>query len=330
MAASAEHLKALVRAHAEADDDRFYSIALQVAAKSARQGHGRFAVELRDLVEAVREAGPKSSSKVGANPTPVVQPRGELASLLTAGYPGLRLDDMTLGADLRGSLGRVLHEQRQRARLERFGFTPVHRILLSGPPGTGKSMTASALAGELSLPLFTIRLDGLISRFMGETASKLRLVFDAVAQTRAVYLFDEFDALGAQRAAGNDVGEARRILNSFLLFLDEAPSESLVVAATNHHEILDRALFRRFDLVIPYEAPTPDQAVEVMQRRLAGMDTSAVRWPSVTNRMTGLSHAELVKAAEAAAKQAILGGAEMVDDRLLLAALSERHTLHHA
>lgn len=328
MAASAEHLKALVRAHAEADDDRFYSIALQVAAKSARQGHGKLAVELRNLVESVRQQGAKPVNKAG--PTPVVQPRGELASLLSAGYHDLRLDDMTLGAELRASLDRVLHEQRQRARLERFGFTPAHRILLSGPPGTGKSMTAAALAGELSLPLFTIRLDGLISRFMGETASKLRQVFDAVAQTRAVYLFDEFDALGAQRAIGNDVGEARRILNSFLLFLDEAPSESLVVAATNHHEILDRALFRRFDLVIPYEPPTSEQAVEVMRRRLAGMDTSTVRWPSVTERVAGLSHAELVKAAESAAKQAILGGADMIDDRLLLNALAERHALHHA
>ncbi|MFL1901127.1 AAA family ATPase [Streptomyces tauricus] len=328
MTASAEHLKALVRAHAEADDDRFYSIALQVAAKSARQGHGKFAVELRELVESMRQQGAKTMGSVG--PTPVVQPRGELSSLLTAWYPDIRLDDMTLAADLRASLDRVLHEQRQRTRLERFGFTPVHRILHSGPPGTGKSMTAAALAGELSLPLFTIRLDGLISRFMGETASKLRLVFDAVAQTRAVYLFDEFDALGAQRAVGNDVGEARRILNSFLLFLDEAPSESLVVAATNHHEILDRALFRRFDLVIAYEAPTPEQAVEVMRRRLAGMDTSTVRWPSVTERVAGLSHAELVKAAESAAKQAILGGADVIDDRLLLNALSERHALHHA
>lgn len=328
MAASSEHLKALVRAHAEADDDRFYSVALQVAAKSARQGHGKFAVELRELVESMRQHGARAVDRAG--PTPVVQPRGELASLLSAGYHDLQLDDMTLGTGLRDSLERVLHEQRQRARLERFGFTPAHRILLSGPPGTGKSMTAAALAGELSLPLFTIRLDGLISRFMGETASKLRQVFDAVAQTRAVYLFDEFDALGAQRATGNDVGEARRILNSFLLFLDEAPSESLVVAATNHHEILDRALFRRFDLVIPYAPPTPDQAVAVMRRRLAGMDTSAVRWSSVTERVAGLSHAELVKAAESAAKQAILGGADMIDDRLLLNALGERHALHHA
>ncbi|NMO35417.1 AAA family ATPase [Streptomyces sp. GMY01] len=328
MAANAEHLKALVRAHAEADDDLFYSVALQVAAKSARQGQGKFAVDLRELVEAARQKQGQAGKRRAA--TPVVQPRGELSSLLTAGYPDIQLDDMTLDAGLRASLDRVLHEQRQRARLERFGFTPVHRILLSGPPGTGKSMTAAALAGELKLPLFTIRLDGLISRFMGETAAKLRLVFDAVAQTRAVYLFDEFDALGAERAAGNDVGEARRILNSFLLFLDEAPSESLVVAGTNHHQLLDRALFRRFDMVATYGPPTPEQAVQVMRRRLAGMDTSTVRWDAVTDSASGLSHAELVKAAEAAAKRAILADQDVVDEPLLLEALTERHASRHA
>lgn len=327
MAANAEHLKALVHAHADADDDRFYSVALQVAAKSARQGQGKVAVELRELVEAARERSAGAGGRRAA--TPVVQPRGELSSLLTAGYPDTQLDDMTLEAGLRASLDRVLHEQRQRARLERFGFTPVHRILLSGPPGTGKSMTAGALAGELKLPLFTIRLDALISRFMGETAAKLRLVFDAVAQTRAVYLFDEFDALGAERATGNDVGEARRILNSFLLFLDEAPSESLVVAGTNHHQLLDRALFRRFDMIATYGPPTPEQAVQVLRRRLAGMDTSTVRWGAVTDSASGLSHAELVKAAEAAAKRAILADRDVMDEQLLLEALAERHAAHH-
>ncbi|MFD5884525.1 AAA family ATPase [Streptomyces sp. NPDC060334] len=328
MAANAEHLKALVRAHADADDDLFYSVALQVAAKSARQGQGKFAVDLQELVEAARQKQVKTGGRRAA--TPVVQPRGELSSLLTAGYPDVQLDDMTLDPGLRGSLDRVLHEQRQRARLERFGFMPVHRILLSGPPGTGKSMTAAALAGELKLPLFTIRLDGLISRFMGETAAKLRLVFDAVAQTRAVYLFDEFDALGAERAAGNDVGEARRILNSFLLFLDEAPSESLVVAGTNHDQLLDRALFRRFDMVATYGPPTPEQAVQVMRRRLAGMDISTVRWGTVTDSASGLSHAELVKAAESAAKRAILADQDVVDEHLLLEALSERRASRHA
>ncbi|MFC8198719.1 AAA family ATPase [Streptomyces sp. NPDC057298] len=326
MTASADHLKALLSAHASGDDDRFYGIALQVAAKSARQGHTRFAKELRELIDASR------AEKISrpASPTPVVQPRGELASLLTADYPETRLADMTLAESARGALEKVLHEQRQRGRLERFGFTPVHRLLLSGPPGTGKSMTASALARELGLPLFTIRLDGLISRFMGETASKLRLVFDAAAQTRAVYLFDEFDALGADRSAGHDVGEARRILNSFLLFLDQAPAESMVVAATNHGRLLDSALFRRFDLAVVYEPPSRDQALEVLSRRLAAMDTSTVIWEDLAALTEQLSHAELVKAAEAAAKQAILGGSDTIGAGQLSDALNERRRLRHA
>lgn len=325
MTASAEHLKALLGAHAAGDNDRFYSIAMQVAAKSARQGHGKLAVELRELIDSAQ-----AQKITRLSPTPVVQPRGELANLLTAGYSDTRLDDMTLAPEVRLLLDKVLHEQRQRGRLERFGFTPVHRLLLSGPPGTGKSMTAAALAKELGLPLFTIRLDGLISRFMGETASKLRTVFEAAAETRAVYLFDEFDALGADRGAGNDVGEARRILNSFLLFLDQAPPESLVVAATNHRQLLDRALFRRFDLAVLYAAPSTEQAIEVMRRRLSGMSTAAVRWSDLAARTDQLSQAELVQAAESAAKRAILGGDDVIEHKHVADAIDERHSLRHA
>ena len=102
-----------------------------------------------------------------------------------------------------------------------------------GPPGTGKTMSASALAGEFNLPLFEIRLDGLITKYMGETAAKLRLVFDAIAEMRGIYLFDEFDSIGAQRSMMNDVGEIRRVLNSFLQFIEQDKSDSLILAATN-------------------------------------------------------------------------------------------------
>ncbi len=242
MTASADHIKALVRAHAAGDEASFYSVALQMAACAARHGQNRFADDLKNLIDAA-----KAERIPRVTPTPVIQPRGELADLVTAEYPDVRLSDMTLGASTREQLDRVLHEQRQRDLLESHGFAPIHRLLLTGPPGTGKSMTASVLATELSLPLFTIRLDALISKYMGETSGKLRVIFDATVRTRAVYLFDEFDAIGAQRTAGNDVGEARRILNTFLLFLDDTQPESLVVAATNHPALLDTALFRRFD-----------------------------------------------------------------------------------
>src|SRR5260370_39358702 len=128
-------------------------------------------------------------------------------------------------------------------------------------------MTASAIAGELHLPLFTIMLEGLITKFMGETAAKLRLVFEAIRQTQGVYLFDEFDALGARRSQSNDVGEIRRVLNSFLQLLEKDSSHSIVIAATNHPDLLDRALFRGFDDVTEYAVPEQQPATRFMQSR---------------------------------------------------------------
>ena len=121
-------------------------------------------------------------------------------------------------------------------------------------------MTSEALAGELKLPLYVVRLESLITRFMGETASKLRLVFDETLKRRGVYLFDEFDALGGRRNAVNDVAEMRRVLNSFLQMMEEpSATDSVLIAATNHPELLDRALLRRFDVVMEFAPPTTEQ-----------------------------------------------------------------------
>ena len=178
--------------------------------------------------------------------------------------------------------------------------------------------------------MFTIRLEALISRYTRETSTKLRTIFDATARTSAVYLFNEFDALGAQRTAGNDVGEARHILNTFLLFLDDTQPESLVVAATNHPSLLDTALFRRFDTVVAYALSSSVEAEGVLRRRLAAMDTSAVSWEAVADHVHELSHAELARAAESAAKGAILDENDSVQTSDLVAALDERRTARNA
>lgn len=316
MAASADHIKALVKSHTSGDDEGFYAVALQVAAKAARQGHHHLANDLKQLVEVARRQA------TGSVVTPIAQPRGELADLVVASFPEVRLRDLVVPDDLRATLSQIITEQRQRHSLMERGFNPVHRLLLEGPPGTGKTMTAAVLAHELDLPLLTIRLDSVLSKYLGETSGKLRILFDAVAAQRAVYLFDEFDALGGDRA-GNDVGEARRILNSFLVFLEQASSESLVVAATNHRSILDRALFRRFDLVVNYQLPTPDEGVAVLRSRLASLG-KGLRWATVRGHVDGLSHAELVKAAESAAKRTLLSGATHVSVATLTDALRER------
>jgi len=241
-----------------------------------------------------------------------------LSDLVIASHPTVGLKDLVLREELSAQVRRILSEQRQRKSLLDHGFEPAHRLLFEGPPGTGKTMTAAVLAHELSLPLLTIRLDSLMSKFMGETASKLRVIFESAETQRAVYLFDEFDALGGDRS-GNDVGEARRILNSFLVFLESTSSESIIIAATNHRSILDRALFRRFDMVLEYSLPDAPQASAVMRGRL-GPIAKGVRWTSLADAMVGLSHADLVRAAESAAKSVILaGGTNVTIDDLALA-----------
>jgi SpoVK/Ycf46/Vps4 family AAA+-type ATPase len=318
--ATADQMKALVRSHAEGDDQQFYSVALQVAARAARGGQSHVAQELKELIDRLRVA-PKPRP---GRPVPVASPRGDLAGLLSASYPETRMADLVLGPELAGLLQQVLLEQRQRDLLHSKGFRPLRRLLLVGPPGTGKTMSAGALAGELHLPLFTIRLDGLITKFMGETAAKLRLVFDALSDTRGVYLFDEVDALAGERARANDVGEIRRVLNSFLQFLEQDDSDSLLIAATNHPQLLDRAMFRRFDSVIDYPMPSDEVVQAVIRNRLASVKLGRVAWPEVQRAASGLSHGEVTLAAERAAKELILSKTERVTTGSLVAALHDR------
>lgn len=323
VAITADHVKALVKRHMEGDEEGFYAVARQVAARAAREGKNVFASDLKELIDSATSRGVAPQART----VPLQQPRGELAGLMSVAYPDVGLSAMTLTDEIRSRLERTITEQRRAEELMERGLTPIHRLLLLGPPGTGKSMSASALAFELKLPLFTIQLDVLISKYMGETAAKLRLVFDAIAETRGVFLFDEFDALGAHRTATNDVGEVRRILNSFLQLLEYASPLSLIVAATNHPNLLDTALNRRFDLVVEYARPDSGDALSVIKRRLSLLDTKGVKWEQVAGHTKELSHAELVRAAEAAAKQVVLAGRKRVTTTSLVESLRERRRI---
>ena len=322
--ATADHVKALIRSHAEGDDERFYAIAMLVAAQAARQGHSKFARDLRDLVDEAKARFMAAPSGQQTRPVPIVQPRGELVGLLSAVFPKDRLSDMALDQPVRLRIDRILLEQFQRKTIQGHGLSPLRKLLLVGPPGTGKTMTAAALAGELSVPLFTTQLDGLITKYLGETAAKLRLIFEAARQTRAIYFFDEFDALGGERVARNEVGEIRRVLNSFLQFLEQDESDSIIVAATNHPQILDRALFRRFDSVIEYCLPSELVATEVMHSRLKLLDASQIDWSTVLDSAKGLSHSDLARACEHVTKNAILQNHEHISTTELVEALIER------
>ena len=185
-------------------------------------------------------------------------------------------------------------------------------------------MTAAVLATELKLPLFTARFDSLITKFMGESASKLRLVFDALKTTRGVYFFDEFDSLGMQRGAQHDVAEMRRTLNMFLQLIEQDTSDSIIVAATNHGASLDFALFRRFDDVIRYTAPDEAQIDALLRNRLALMAPNDLNWSKLIPYAVGLSHSEITRACEDAIKDAILDDQENVTEKSVCIHLQER------
>ena len=319
---TARHVLALLRSHVEGEEQQFYSAALQMAAHEARQGHGKLAQEIRALIEQAKEK--KSVIQQSRDPIPLVQPKGDLANLVSVCYPDTRLSDMILPYELKSQLKRVLTEQRQQKRLREYNLVPRRKLLLVGPPGSGKTMTASALAGELQLPLFTTLYDSLIGKFMGETAGRLKLIFDAMTITRGVYFFDEFDAIGSQRQSANDVGEIRRILNSFLMFLENNQGDSLIIAATNHPNLLDKALFRRFDDVIKYTLPDRKMIQELIQVRLTTFDIGWNNWSEITNKANGLTQAEIVRATDEAAKKAVLSDTLTISCESLISAILER------
>lgn len=310
--ANADQLRALLKAYANGDEALFQSVAMQIAANEARSGHGKLAEELRSLIDAAKVRVPQP----GPTPIPLAKPRGEVADLLTVTYPNVRLADMVLADGTRKILGRVLKEHKNIREIRSNGLAPRKRLLLLGPPGTGKTLTASAMAGELGLPLFVVRLDRLITRYMGETAAKLRLVFDAIAQTRAVYLFDEFDSIGSERGLTNDVGEIRRVVNSFLQMVEQDSSDSLIIAATNHANILDKALFRRFDDIIHYDLPTTKQLAETLKSKLSGFKSGRMPWIALAKTATGLSYGDITRATEDAVKHAIIERRAVTKDDL--------------
>ncbi len=321
--ASAEQIRTLVSSFAERDDEKFRTVALDIAAAAAKAGDPKLADSLRSLVERSRRT---VLPTIGPRAVPISRPEGELASLVSVSYPKVRLVDMVLSDAVRTSLTRVLVENRAGDRLREHSLEPRRRLLLAGPPGCGKTMTAKAMAGEAGLPLMVVQFHALITKFMGETAAKLHGIFQAMHTTRGVYLFDEFDVLATSRSESNDVGEARRIVNSFLQLVEQDDSESIIVAATNRPEALDRAVFRRFDDLIEFTRPAPAMVRQLVENRLAPLSPLRLDWKVLSTAARGLSHAEVVKACEDAAKSVVLGQASTVTTALLAKTLRARRS----
>lgn len=317
--ATAEQIKSLIRSHLSRNAEQFYTSALQIAAHEARRGHDVLANEIKGMVD---------QAKKKPTTTNVIAFPQELSGLILTEQAVRPSPSLVVDEILKGRIERVVLEFQQQQKLKRHGLGHRRKLLLSGEPGTGKTMTALVLATELKQPLHVIQMDRLVTKFMGETGAKLRQIFDRIRTMPGVYLFDEFDAIGGERDLGNDVGEMRRVLNAFLQFIENDTSDNLIIAATNNPKLLDRALFRRFDDVLHYELPDSECRKRLIANLLGTFRNHRFPLDKASQESRGLSHSEIDRACRDAIKQAILENKNQMTYTSLRVFLEERHSAY--
>lgn len=280
--ATADQILSLIRNHLNNDDTQFRKVALQISAVEARSGHAIVARTIQELL---------NHKKTSLGTVRLVFKNKDIDDLLLQVDTYDDMTSLVLSQELKEKLDRVIKEYLKKETLSKYGLANRRKLLLYGASGTGKTMTASALAKEFNLPFFVVRTEKVVTKFMGETGQKLGRIFDFINEVPAVYLFDEFDAIGSQRGMDNEVGEQRRILNTFLQLLERDDSDSFIIAATNSIESIDKAMFRRFDDVIEYKLPDREQRLALLREYL--YTAKDLDFSSAEPLFDGMSHAEI-------------------------------------
>jgi SpoVK/Ycf46/Vps4 family AAA+-type ATPase len=301
--ATSEQILSLIRNHLNNDDSQFRKVALQISAVETKNGHVVLGRTIQDLL---------SKKNTSFSPMHIATRHKDVEDLLIQcdSFDGLK--SLIASDEIVEKIKRVLKEYEKRDELKKYGLANRRKLMLYGDPGTGKTMTASVLSKELNLPFFVVRTEKVVTKFMGETGLKLSNIFDFISEVPAVYLFDEFDAIGAQRGMDNDVGEQRRILNTFLQLLERDNSESFIIAATNSVNSIDKALFRRFDDVIEYTLPDCQQRLKLLKEYL--YTAKDLDFSMIEPLFEGMSHAEIKMVCADIFKDSLLNDITITDE----------------
>ena len=252
----------LIRAGVSGDVETARTTAEKIAANERANRH-------TVLAERITRALSVPATSMGATPnrTGGLRVHDGSGGILRS-MPERPLSTLFLEQDIRGACWELIEEQDRSNLLRAHGLEPRHRCLLMGPPGNGKTSLAESLAFEMALPLFTVRYDAVVTSYLGETAQRLRRLFDYVRTEPCVLFFDEFDAIGKERGDLHETGEIKRVVTTLLMQVDDLPSYCVLVAATNHPELLDRATWRRFEFKLELKCPSDDQMTKYFSHRL--------------------------------------------------------------
>jgi SpoVK/Ycf46/Vps4 family AAA+-type ATPase len=301
---NAELLRRIVKSYRTRDDEGFVR-AVEILIESERkQGHVHLAKDLANLLK----NGNNQLTRSVANLSQPPRSKGEALSLIDVKRPTKTMSDIVLADETKTEVERVLVEFAKRNELAAFGLSPKKKLLLFGPPGNGKTLCAEVLARELDLPLFYVRFDGLVGSYLGETAANLRRVFDYASQGLGVLFFDEFDALGKSRDDHEDVGELKRVVNSYLQLLDNYQGPGPVIAATNYERLLDHALWRRFDALIFFPQATESLLVQYFSTRFGPFELRDFGPKEAADWCRGSSYSDAARTCTEALKTMILSG----------------------
>lgn len=289
------------------DTSKVRNYALLVAEKLETGGDSISAKRLRQLVE--EKSGELRPARLNHGSTPPVDQESRFPLLELVNVSGLSAP-FVCDHDQQAVVDEFASIVEKRSMLERHGLESSASLLLYGPPGCGKSLLAQHIAQRLGLPLYLARLDSLVSSFLGSTSKNLRAVFDYAARQPCILFMDEFDAVAKLRDDPHEMGELKRVVNSFLQAFDSHAKDLIVIAATNHDQLLDAAIWRRFQLTLNLRLPSTEQRLQLWSHHAETFRWTEKAIPALANLSEGLSGAQIVTICQRLKQRQLIGLSE--------------------
>ena len=305
-------IELLFKAFREKDESLFHELAMEIIEEEERKNHHLLAAKLKQVLnEASNDKKEASYHRKSVPPLPRDNEKG--FPLLEVKKVHYTWNDLVVPTEILDILKEIPRENEHASLFASYGLKPKNKILLCGPSGTGKTLSAKILSSEIGYPLIVVKFESVISSFLGETATNLRKIFDYIEKGRWVVLFDEFDIIGKKRDDPSEHGEIKRVVNNFMLMLENYEGASILVASTNHPQILDSGVWRRFDDVIRFELPNVNCRIQIFEKKLEIIKKDGFfDLQHVAEKTEGFSGADIEQTVTRAVKHSLLNGKKTV------------------